>query len=115
MRRDGALGGLSSVFVYCGRKRFPVSALLAAWKAGVWKCACHAAHGEEHEAFILFAGGGLPVGEVKAYCPTCKRLWTEKRSSGVLFTAILPFAPKRHDGLRLDEIIEELEEGEEAR
>jgi hypothetical protein len=108
-RANGSLGGLSISFSYFGTRRFPISALLAAWRDGVWTVPCDG--GEEgkpeHEAFVFHGSGGLGIGRIEAYCPTCGKAVTGEWSPGY-FASISAYIPERSDGLRLDEIIEEL-------
>ena len=102
---NGALGSLRVVFIYLGMKRFPVSALLKAWKDGKWKTECK----KGHESFVVSAGGGLSgMGDTHYFCPTCGRLAFHKHFSASMFGSIDPYLPKHDEGLRLDEIIDEL-------
>jgi hypothetical protein len=106
--REGQLNGLHAVFCYCGRRRFPVSALLAAWNEGQWRIECSGKRKGRHEAFVISGSGGLSMGEVTAWCPACGKLKRIETSFAPYFGGILKHAPGKSDGYRLDEIIEEL-------
>lgn len=106
--REGELNGLHATFCYCGRKRFPVSALLEAWDEGQWRVGCCAGKHGRHEAFVISGGGGLSMGVVMAYCPVCGKTKRIETSIAPYFGRIMRRTPERHDGYRLDEIIEEL-------
>jgi hypothetical protein len=107
---NGALGGLHTAFVYFGKRRFPISALLKAWAEGKWKIKCEnkRCNQPEHDAFVISCGGGLSMGALTVYCPICKRVYDSRAWSVSYFQSIVPYIPENHDGLRLDEIIEEL-------
>jgi len=105
---NGALGGLRIVFVYFGMRRFPVSTLLQAWKFGLWKVTCENKKEGKHEAFVLSGGGGLSIGKLETYCPTCGKLSNQRDSPLSLFGSISPFIPEKSDGYRLDEVIQEI-------
>lgn len=104
---NGAIGGLRIVFIYLGMKRYPISALLTMWKQGKWIISCKLSKGK-HNAYVLSGGGGLSNGCIEVYCPTCKRLKEVHQWSTSYFTSIGKSIPLKSDGLRLDEIIEEL-------
>lgn len=106
--RDGDLNGLHAAFYYCGKKRFPVSALLAAWDEGKWRITCDSGKSGRHGAFVISGGGGLSMGMAIAYCPECGKLRKIETTFTTYFGEIMKHAPARHDGYRLDEIIEEL-------
>lgn len=106
---NGAIGGLRTAFIYAGQRRFPISALLGAWRAGKWKVKCPNSKEHSHEAFVLVAGGGFSIGDMDLYCPTCKMRMHQRTSGGGWFASILPFiSQKGSNGYRLDEIVEEL-------
>ena len=113
LMRNGSLGSLYTGFIYFGIRRFSVSALLAAWKEGIWTLRCdRGSKKKAHTAYILKVVGGLSIGSVDIYCPTCNARWKTRQAAGSLFAAIQSFVAEQHNGYRLDEIIEELKKGD---
>lgn len=105
--RDGAAGGLSLVFTYMGRIRYPVSSLLAAWRDGRMRVPCPGGHGD-HAAYVLRGGGGLSMGVIEAYCPVCRAKKRIEASVAPFFKAMYEAEVRADDGYRLDELIIEL-------
>jgi hypothetical protein len=110
---NGALGDFRMVFVYLGVRRFPVSALLNLWKQGKWIVPCSYVRNNRtpHNAYVLSGGGGLSNGALNVYCPTCNRLKELHQWSTSYFTDLDGPIPTEANGLRLDEIIDELKVG----
>ncbi|PKL25159.1 MAG: hypothetical protein CVV47_07700 [Spirochaetae bacterium HGW-Spirochaetae-3] len=105
--RDGATGGLSLVFTYMGRIRYPVSTLLAAWRGGRMRVSCPGGRGD-HEAFVIRGGGGLGMGVIEAYCPVCGSVKRIEASVAPFLKAMTEAEVRGDDGYRLDELILEL-------
>jgi hypothetical protein len=112
---NGAPGSLHASFAYFGTRRFPVSALLGAWREGLWRVPCPRGKGRRHEAYLISGSGGLSTGTGLAYCPSCGRLEPVEAPMAPHFASIARFAPRGGDGLRLDEIVEELTAARAAR